>query len=81
MQSEEFQPRVCRITVDRERSRVSVTLETTAKKKVVPVMLEAFDSLALALSWVSRFATLNTPNGMQFKFYEESLTEGEFNVN
>lgn len=81
MQSEDFTPRVCRITVDRERHRVSVTLETTAKKKIVPVMLEAFDSLELALSWVSRFATLNTPNGMQFKFYEEPLTEGEFNVN
>lgn len=81
MQSEDFQPRVCRITVDRERHRVSVTLEATAKKKIVPVMLEAFDSLELALSWVLRFATLNTPNGMQFKFYEEPLTEGEFNVN
>ena len=80
MQSEDFQPRVCRITVDRERHRVSVTLEATTGKEV-PVMLEAFDSLALTLSWVTRFATLNTPNGMQFKFYEESLTEGEFNVN
>jgi len=80
MQSEDFQPRVCRITVDRERHRISVALEATTGKEV-PVMLEAFDSLALTLSWVTRFATLNTPNGMQFKFYEESLTEGEFNVN
>lgn len=80
MQNEEYQPRVCRITVDRERNRVAVALEANTGK-IVPVMLEEFDSLALTLSWVSRFATLNTPNGMQFKFYEESLTEGEFNVN